>query len=137
MKKITQKRLPKVSKINTKYLIQISNSYRAGDRIEGTTETGADYAHIIDEIESELFHRQAMASERALLSHERQLSQSEAEQRQARQCTKCSTFYPLNQVEAFFSKVAGKANHYRPACKACHAKEAKERRALNKIEVPF
>jgi hypothetical protein len=133
-KKMSKKRLPKVSKINTKYLIQISNNHR----IEGTTETGADYAHIIEEVQSELFWRQTRQAERAHEEAQRALTLAEATNNgTARQCTKCLTRYPIEQVAQFFSKVAGKENHYRPACKACHANEAKARRALSKIEAPF
>lgn len=130
---MSARKIPNISKINTKYLEQILNTHR----IEGTTETGADYGHLLEEIESELFYRQTRKAELAQLEAERALSRSEAEKLNARLCTKCGTFYPLAEITLHFSKVSGKANHYRPACKTCHAKAAKERRELNKIEVPF
>ena len=131
---MSKKRLPNVAKINTKYLIEITNSHR----IEATTETGADYGHIIDEIQNELYERQARQAQRDLEQAQRDLEQAQRTNNgTARQCTKCLTHYPIEQVATFFSLVAGKQGKYRPACKACHAKEAKARRELNKVEVPF
>jgi hypothetical protein len=133
---MSKKRLPNVSKINTKYLIQISESYRTGNSIEGTTETGADYGHLIEEIEAELFARQQRAGELKRYAEEREHADHMA-QTEGKQCTKCLTTYAPALIASSFSKVAGSELRYRPACKACHAKEARERRAINKTEVPF
>lgn len=124
------KRVPKIAKINTKYLKQIVSTGYA------TTDNGTDYGHLMEEIEAELYARQQRESEQQTIeahkAHKEYLAMTEG-----KLCPDCLIIFKPEHIEANFHKVHRKPNKFRSICKACTVKRAIQNRQTRKSAVPF
>jgi hypothetical protein len=125
-----RRKLPKLIKINTKYLAQIvATNY-------STTDAGTDYGHLIDEVEQELTKRQNAQAEKDLSKFLRE--QEKALQNEGKQCPQCLNIHTtIADIEANFHKVSGKPNKFRPLCKKCTTINATMNRLKRTTEIPF
>ena len=127
-----KRRLPNISKINTRILRQIV------DR-DGTTEHNTDYGPLLDEIRQELYRRYETEDRRTQKAQEKALG-DHILHTQGRQCTHCHQFYPLDTIEENFYKVkttttTDTPTRYRPRCKACHVTATRRRRGRAEISI--